>query len=236
LDSVLQPIIRLNLISGEHMKKAVCIAALAAASVATLGATLTTGCTPLVVAGAVAGGALVASDRRSVGIQLEDEAIERRVNRALAERFERGTINISVNSYDRKVLLTGETLNEQQRADAEKLAAAAENVRAVVNEIEVGILSTVGSRSNDTAVTAKVRGMLLNERNLPSAAIRVVTERGAVYLMGRVTEREGELAGVVASRTVGVQKVTKLFDYISDQQAAELAPPSAPAQPPQQRP
>lgn len=217
------------------MKKAVCMAALAAASVATL-ASLTTGCTPLVVAGAVAGGALVASDRRSVGIQLEDEAIERRVNRALAERFERGTINISVNSYDRKVLLTGETLNEQQRAEAEKLAAAADNVRAVVNEIEVGILSTVGSRSNDTAISAKVRGMLLNERNLSSAAFKVVTERANVYLMGKVTEREGELAGVVASRTVGVQKVTKLFDYITEQQAAELAPPSAPAQPPQQRP
>ncbi len=184
----------------------------------------------------MAGTALVASDRRSVGIQLEDEAIERRVNRALAERFERGSINISVNSYDRKVLLTGETLNEQQRAEAEKLAAAADNVRAVVNEIEVGILSTVGSRSNDTAVSAKVRGMLLNERNLSSAAFKVVTERANVYLMGRVTEHEGELAGVIASRTVGVQKVTKLFDYITEQQAAELAPPAAPAASPQQRP
>jgi osmotically-inducible protein OsmY len=215
------------------MNKAMRIAAVAAA----LGATMAgTGCAPLVVAGAV-GGALVVSDRRSVGIQLEDEAIERRINRALAERFERGSINISVNAYDRKVLLTGETLTDAQRAEAEKIAAAAENVRSVINEVEVGVLSTVGSRTSDTTVSAKVRGMLLNERNLPSGTIKVVTERGNVYLMGRVTEREGELAGVVASRTVGVQKVTKLFDYITEEQALQSNTPSGAAAPdPQRRP
>jgi osmotically-inducible protein OsmY len=189
---------------------------------------IASGCAPLVVGGAMVGGALVATDRRSPGIQLEDQAIESRVGKALAARYEKGSMSVSVNSYNRRVLLTGEVRNEADKAEVEKLAAAQENVRTVVNELYVGELSTFYNRNNDTAITAKVATSLLNERNLPSNAIVVHTSRSRVFLMGRVSEPEGDLAGRTASRVEGVRQVVKLFEYMSEAEWNALKSQSPP--------
>lgn len=191
------------------------------------------GCAPIVVGGAMVGGAIVASDRRSVGIQLEDEAIERRIDRALLQRFERGTININVTSYNRKVLLTGEVLTAEAKAEAERIAAGAENVRAVLNELGVGRLSTVGSRAKDTAISGKVRAAFLESKKVEAGAIKVTTERAIVYLLGRVTPAEGDAAAQVASRVSDVLGVVKAFDYITEQELEELR--GTPAAPESQR-
>jgi osmotically-inducible protein OsmY len=182
----------------------------------------TAGCAPLVVGGAMVGGAIVATDRRSVGIQLEDEAIERRINRALADRFERGTININVTSYNRKVLLTGEVLTIEAKAEAERIAANAESVRAVLNELGVGQISSVGSRAKDTAISGKVRAAFLESRKVQSGVVKVTTERAIVYLLGRVTPAEGDAAAQVASRVSDVLGVVKAFDYLTDKELEEL--------------
>jgi osmotically-inducible protein OsmY len=192
------------------------------------------GCAPLVVGGVVAGGAIMATDRRSVGIQVEDEAIERRINRALAEKFPRDAANINVSSYNRRVLMTGEVTTPQAKGDAEQIAMRSDNVREVLNELEVGSLSTIGSRAGDTATTAKVRAALIEAKEVPAATIRVVTERGVVHLMGRVTESEGAYAATVASRVSGVRQVIKAFDYLTPAELAELR--NKPAQPAQAAP
>jgi osmotically-inducible protein OsmY len=192
------------------------------------------GCAPLIVGGVVAGGAIMATDRRSVGIQVEDEAIERRINRALAEKFPREAANINVNSYNRRVLLTGEVTTPQAKGDAEQAAMRSDNVREVLNELEVGALSAIGARAADTATTAKVRAALIEAKEVPAATIRVVTERSVVYLMGRVTETEGTYAATVASRVSGVRQVVKTFDYLTPAELAELR--NKPAQPAQSAP
>jgi osmotically-inducible protein OsmY len=201
-----------------------CVAAGAAALVIA-------GCAPLVVGGAMVGGAIVASDRRSVGIQLEDEAIERRINRALLERFERGTINVNVTSYNRKVLLTGEVPSAEAKAEVERIAAGTENVRAVLNELGVGQLSSIGSRAKDTAISGKVRAAFLESKKVEGGAIKVTTERAIVYLLGRVTPAEGDAAAQIAARVSDVLGVVKAFDYITEQELEELrgrpAPPQA---------
>ncbi len=198
-----------------------------------LAAATIAGCAPIVVGGAMVGGAIVASDRRSVGIQVEDEAIERRIDRALVERFERGTININVTSYNRKVLLTGEVLTAEAKAEAERIAAGAENVRAVLNELGVGRLSTVGSRAKDTAISGKVRAAFLESKQVPAGAVKVTTERAIVYLLGRVTPAEGDAAAQVAARVSDVLGVVKAFDYITEKELEELR--GAPAAPESQR-
>lgn len=187
------------------------------------------GCAPLVVGGALVGTAVVASDRRPLGIQIEDQAIERRIDLALAERFERGTININVTSYNRKVLLTGEVLTAEAKAEAERIAASAENVRSVLNELGVGRISTVGSRAKDRAITAKVRAAFLASDSVPAGAIMIVTERAIVHLMGRVTPAEGQAAAQTASRVSDVLGVVKAFEYISDKEleALRAAPPAS---------
>jgi osmotically-inducible protein OsmY len=202
------------------------------ASVAAVAAAVASaGCAPLLMGGAVVGTALVATDRRSPGIQLEDQAIELRVNRALAAAFERGSINVIANSYNRRVLLTGEVRSEADKAQAGKIAAAQENVREVVNELYVGELSTFANRNNDTAITAKVKTALLRENNLPTNVVVVHTSRSVVYLMGRVGEPEGDLAARSASRVDGVRQVIKLFEYLSDDEwkaVKSKTPPPAP--------
>lgn len=184
------------------------------------------GCAPLLVGGAVAGTAMVVSDRRSPGIQVEDQAIELRVANALGEKFPRDKANISVTSYNRRVLLTGEVTSEQAKAEAQAVAEKAPNVAAVLNELHVGGLSTLANRNFDTSLTAKVVAAFATAEAVPSGTIKVVTSRSVVYLMGLVTQTEGEAAARVASRVAGVQKVVKAFEYLPDR-----SPPAPSAKP-----
>jgi osmotically-inducible protein OsmY len=192
-----------------------------------LAAALLAGCAPIVVGGAMVGGAMVASDRRSVGIQLEDEAIVRRVEKALVARFGAGNINVNVTSYNRKVLLAGEVIEQEHVAEVGRIAAAAENVRTVVNEVEARPLSSVWNRNNDTAITTKVLTALLQAGDVPSGAVRVTTTRGTVYLLGRVSEAEAAATARAAARVSGVHRVVNVFDILSDSELAELRQPEA---------
>ena len=167
---------------------------------------------------------MVASDRRSAGIQLEDQAIELRLIKALGDAFPSDRAHINVTSYNQRVLLTGEVTTEQGKRDAQAIAQKSENVRAVVNELHVG--------SRRQQLHDQVRAALLQASDVPSGAIKVVSERAVVYLMGRLTQGEGDAAARVASRVAGVQRVVKNFDYLSAQEAAaqaEQAPAAAPA-------
>ncbi len=188
---------------------------------ATLAGTLSA-CAPLIVGGAVIGG-LVATDRRTSGAQLEDESIELRAASRLREALgDRAHVNAT--SYNRQVLLTGEVPSEQARQQAEQLVSRVENVRAIINELAVIGNSTLGQRSSDVLVTAKVRASLVDARDLYAGAFKVVTERGTTYLMGRVTQREADRATAITRTVGGVQKVVRIFELISEEELQRLLP------------
>jgi osmotically-inducible protein OsmY len=191
-------------------------------------ALLSSACAPLVVGGAMVGGALMATDRRTSGTQVEDEGIEFKVGARLREQLG-DRVHINVNSYNRMVLLTGETRNDEDRARAEQIAAQVENVNRVLNEVGVGMLSSISSRSNDVFIAGKVKASLLDARDLMSNAFYTVVERGNVYLMGRVTEREAHRASEVARGVSGVQKVVRAFEIISEEELARITPKPAPS-------
>ena len=97
-----------------------------AALLSALLATLLSGCAPMLVGGAAVGGAMVATDRRSAGIQLEDEGLELKVRQRIRTiAGERS--HVSINSYNRQVLLTGEVFNEADKAAIEQAAVASED-------------------------------------------------------------------------------------------------------------
>lgn len=205
-----------------------------AVSAAVLAAALLSGCAavpPLLVGSAVVGGGLMATDRRTAGIQLEDQGIE---FRAAARVRELATLGqISVNSYNRVVLITGEVPSATERARVEEAVARVENVRGVVNELVVAGNSSLSSRSADTVLATKVKATLVDAKDLSANAFRVVAERRVVYLMGRVTPREAERGAELASRVSGVERVVKVFEIVSEAQlAAESAPVSPGAQAP----
>ena len=190
--------------------------------VSTLGA-----CAPLMIAG-VAGTAMVASDRRTSGAQLEDESIELRAQARIRDNLgER--VHVNVTSFNRQVLLTGEVTAEKDRQAVVQLVERIENVKAVVNELAVMPLSNLSERSNDLLIVAKVKASFVDSRDLFANAFKVVTERGTVYLMGRVTQREANSATQYTRNVGGVNKVVRLFEIISEEELRNLLPPPAPA-------
>ena len=185
-------------------------------------------CAPLVLGTAV-GGAFVATDRRTSGMQLEDQGIKlKAANRIRDALKDRGHVN--VHAYNRMVLLTGEVPTEDDRAAAAVAAGQTENVSGVVNELMVGLNSTISSRSSDLLVATKVRATLVDARDVMSNAFDVVVERGDVYLMGMVTEREANRVAELVSTISGVHRVVKVFQIISEDELARKLPrPASPA-------
>ena len=173
-------------------------------------------CVPLVMGGAAVG-TLVAVDRRTSGSQLEYEGIEfRAANRLHGLYGDRAHVNVT--SWNRQVLLTGEVPTQEDLQKAEQTLREVENVRSIVNDLVVAPPSSLSQRSNDTLITGKVKASFVDAKDLVSAAFKVVTERGVVYLMGRVTQREATRATEIARGVSGVTKVVRVFEIISEEE------------------
>lgn len=170
-------------------------------------------CVPLAVGGAAAGGA-VASDRRTSGFFVEDEGIELKAVKKMESNLGEQS-HVNVTSYNRNVLLTGEVPDAERLAKAEALLKEIENIRAVTNEIVIAPKSTIGSRSNDTFITSKIKTKFITENKFPANYVKVVTENGVVYLLGLVNQAEADAAVEIARNTDGVSKVVKVFEYIN---------------------
>jgi osmotically-inducible protein OsmY len=173
---------------------------------------------------------LIATDRRSSGTQLDDQAIELKSGTKVREVLgDRGHVNVT--SYNRMVLLSGEVPTEENKAAVEQAVAKVDNVRSVFNELSVQTASSLSNRSNDALVTSKVKATLVDAGDISATAFKVVTERGIVYLMGRVTEREAERASNLTRSINGVQRVVRVLEVISEAELADLNPRGAPKQP-----
>ncbi len=183
------------------------------------------GCVAVVAAGAV-GGAMATADRRSLGAQTEDKAIAVKADTRLGSIVgDAGHVN--VNSYNRKVLLTGEVRDEAMKRAVENEVRSIANVDNVFNELAIAGPSSYTSRSSDTLITSKVKLSLADKNTIKATSFKVVTERGNVYLMGLVTQREGNVAAQVAQGVSGVMSVVKMFEYISEDDVRSMQPQQA---------
>jgi osmotically-inducible protein OsmY len=185
-----------------------------------LGAAALTGCVPLVLGGALIGGSLVVTDRRPAGIQIEDEAIEIRAAGKVRDLATLG--QVSVTSFNRMVLITGEVPAAAERAAVEKAVMQVENVRSVVNDLTLAGNSRVGARAGDALLSTKVKASLLDASDLQANAYKVVAERGVIYLLGRVTEREAARGVEVARAVPGVEKVVRVFEILSEDEISRM--------------
>lgn len=192
---------------------------------ATMASTLG-GCVPLVVGGAVMTG-MVATDRRTSGAQLDDEGIEVRIVNRLNEAFG-DRVHVNATSYNRQVLLTGEVGSAYDKQRVEQIVSRVDNVRTVVNELALVGGSSFTQRSGDAVITGRVKAALLDAPDISGNAFKVVTERGVVYLMGRVTKREAERATEVVRGVGGVQKVVRVFEVISEAELQRIQTENSP--------
>ena len=196
-----------------------------AVAAAVLASTTLSACAPLLVGGAVAG-TIAATDRRTLGAQTEDKSIVVKAELKMPNIAGKGS-HVNVNSFNRRVLLTGEVPDDETKAKVEREVRAIEGVVNVTNELEVGFSSSYTSRSNDALITSKVKLSLADAKDISANTFKVVTEKGAVYLMGRVTQREGAQAADIARGVAGVTKVVKVFEYISEDEWKQYQPAPA---------
>ena len=171
-----------------------------------------TACFPVVVGGAAAGGAM-AADRRTSGTYIEDEAIELKAGKAIADSL-KDNVHANITSYNRQVLITGEVSDEANKKKAESLVKPIENVVGIKNHLEVAKNSSISSRTNDTYITSKVKASFIKENKFSANYVKVVTENGTVYLLGLVTHKEADDAVEIARSINGVKTVVKAFEYI----------------------
>ena len=178
---------------------------------ALLPALLLQGCVGMAVVGA-GSAAVSAMDRRTTGVQIEDERIELVSSNRSGEKFgDKAHINIT--SYNRNVLLTGEVADAAARDEVEKIVRGVPNVRGITNDLQVGPLATLSSRASDAGTTGKVKARFVDAGKFNAVHVKVVTEASVVYLLGIVTEAEANDAVEVARTTGGVRKVVKVFEY-----------------------
>jgi osmotically-inducible protein OsmY len=175
-------------------------------------AALLQGCLPMVAAG-VGTAAVVAADRRTTDAQLGDERIQLTAGSRLGDRFGDQQIHVNVTSYNYIVLLTGEAINDQVKTEAERITSEVPSVKGVVNELQVAGPSSLGSRSNDTYITGRVKAAFVASSKFDATAVKVVTEAAVVYLMGTVSQREADDSTEIARGIGGVRKVVRVFQY-----------------------
>lgn len=176
------------------------------------GAMLVQGCVPVLLGAGGAAAVTSLEDRRSTGAQIDDESIEIRAGNRVNDRFG-DRVHVNVTSYNRIALVTGEVPDERSREEVEKIVLAVPNVRGVTDDLQIAGASSFGSRTNDSYLTTKVRGRLLDTKRLSPVHVKVVSEGGVVYLMGIVTDAEADEAVEIARTTGGVRKVVKAFEY-----------------------
>ncbi len=178
------------------------------------------GCIPVIVGGTGVAVAM-ATDRRTSGTYVDDESIEWKANNRISDKL-KDNVHANVTSFNRKVLLTGEAFNEASRDEAARIAAGVENVREVVNELRVAPTSSLSARNNDAYISSKIKTRFLDRTDFHVQHVKVVTEAQTVYLLGLVTRKEADAATQIARTTQGVNKVVRVFELISDEEATRL--------------
>jgi osmotically-inducible protein OsmY len=191
---------------------------------------LLAGCAQLLISGASMGATAMVTDRRTPGLQVEDHSVEftasSRVHDAIGDRG-----HVTVTSYNRVVLLTGEVPIDADRDAVEQAVARVAGVRSIVNQLAVMPASAVSTRINDLVLLGKIKATYVDAKDLQVNAFKVVVDRGTAYLMGRVTEREAARATDLARRIPGMQRVVRVFNIVSDAELAGGRPPNVQAQP-----
>ena len=197
-------------LSARLIAAALCVASMSA-------------CVPLMVGGAVTG-AIVAVDRRSSGAQLDDQGIELRAANRLRDNLG-NRARVSVTSYNRRVLLTGEAASESVKAEAEAIVKALDNVEVIYNELAITNSPSLTEKASDALLTSRVKAGLVEIKEISMNSFKVVSERNVVYLMGRVTQKESDMATEVARTTKGAERVVRVMEILTPEELMRLPAP-----------
>ncbi|MDR3430592.1 MAG: division/outer membrane stress-associated lipid-binding lipoprotein [Rouxiella aceris] len=181
----------------------------------TLSALLLQGCVAAAVVGVAGVATKTTTDPRTVGTQVDDSTLEARVSNAISTNKNlKEKARIVATAYQGKVLLTGQAPTADMASQAKQLTMKVDGATDVYNEIRIGNPVSLGTGSMDTWITTKVRSQLLTSDTVKSSNVKVTTENGEVFLLGLVTQEEGQSAAKIAAGVSGVKHVTTAFTYV----------------------
>ena len=175
-------------------------------------------CVPTALTGGSYTGVQLAQDRRETSAIEHDKEIQEVLTKAIRSKDHNHNTHITVVSFNEKVLLIGQVPNETMKTELGQLATQTPNVKKVYNELTVGPVTGLAQRTTDTWITTRVKTAIIGNNTMGSLLIDVITENNTVYLMGFVTEAEGELAMEKARSIKGVKEVVKFFEYVKPPQ------------------
>jgi osmotically-inducible protein OsmY len=167
----------------------------------------------LVVVMQTLSGCATLDDRRSTEDSFVDQNIQKQAISQINSHY-RHNVHVNVTSFNKHVLLTGEVPDDATKSGVAQLVSGVQNVGTVNNELVVGPVEGLGSRSADSLITSEVKIRIVRHGTLQTGHMKIVTENGSVYLMGLAYRKEAALAADLASTTKGVKRVVMLFDYL----------------------
>lgn len=182
---------------------------------------LFSGCVPALLVTGAAVGVMSAHDRRSSGVQADDEVSEWKGSNRMPARY--GDLaHANFTSFNRVLLITGEVRDEETKLAIGEMAAGIEGIKKLHNELVVAPISSFSSRSNDGYISSKFKARLLDSNQLSANHIKPVSENGTLFLLGLVNEREAKVAVTIARTTDGVRKVINLLEIIPETETRRL--------------
>ncbi|AFZ83264.1 outer membrane lipoprotein [Candidatus Kinetoplastibacterium blastocrithidii TCC012E] len=183
--------------------------------------TILPGCTPVLIGGTAITTMSIMLDRRTAGAQLEDQIIEMKIKKGIYNYLMNENARILVTSYNRRVLITGETEDVRHISNISRIANSVDNIKLIINQIKVEPASSFRTISYEKWIYSKIKAALINNKNVQSGSISITVDKGTVFLMGLVTRNEGNEAAMTAARIHGIKQVVKLFEHI-DKKATNI--------------
>jgi len=178
-------------------------------------------CLPAVLVTGAAVGVMSAHDRRSTGVQADDEVSEWKGSNRLPAQYG-NSAHANFTAFNRILLITGEVTEEEVRRAIGEMAEKIEGIKKVHNELVVAPITSLSSRSNDAFISSKYKTRLLESNQLSANHIKPVSENSTLFLMGLVNEREARVAVAIARTTDGVRKVVNLLEVIPEAETRRL--------------
>lgn len=170
------------------------------------------GCAAVAV-GAAGTAAISATDRRSVGTQLDDKTIQAKIVLRITQddAFDE-VADISVDVFNRQVLLTGQAERQELIELAESYAKNIDTVSKVHNQIRLGSPIPTTSNAQDIWLATKIKTQLLADDSIPAMNVSVIVEDSEVFIMGLLTRAEANAAVELIRNVKGVVKVIRVVE------------------------
>ena len=171
------------------------------------------GCLGPAVVSASIGATMMVEDPRTAGTIVDDRIIVSKLSARIKGKYQKQA-KIHVTSYNNVVLLTGQVKSEAVKDDLQLMVLETQSVRDFKDETIIGEFSTLKDFAKDGAIKTQVVSLLTRSKDVRIVRVSTTVESGAVYLMGLVTQDEGETAAQIAASVKNVSKVVKIFEYV----------------------